>query len=375
MDLFTLIAAGIIAAIAGVVRGITGFGGAMVMAPPLALLLGPKLAVPVILVLESVAAAPMLIQTRHLVHWKMIGAILLAACVTVPLGVLALVAIDPAITRRIIAVTVIVFAVILLRGWRYAGRPRLATSVGLGAVSGAMLGATSIGGPPVILYLLSGPDPIETTRANLTLYVAVSSLIGVIMLWHQGVFDARAGWMSVLLAPAYYVGLLIGLRLFPRFSDTLPSVHVDAADRRFDRDPACLIALRRWRSKVAPIKANTRRASATREKFMEADRYSISELANDVKRVCAESDNEHQILSRVRPLARRAALSKSTWLEDRMYEADATQGFGVHLIHEEPDHTIAILALAGCRTEVRRHTITAHGRSLPVSTGRRRTSF
>ena len=79
---------------------------------------------------------------------------------------------------------------------------------------------------------------------------------------------------------------------------------------------------------------------------MEADRYSISELANDVKRVCAESDNEHQILSRVRPLARRAALSKSTWLEDRMYEADATQGFGVHLIHEEPDHTIAILALA-----------------------------
>jgi predicted metal-dependent enzyme (double-stranded beta helix superfamily) len=79
---------------------------------------------------------------------------------------------------------------------------------------------------------------------------------------------------------------------------------------------------------------------------MEADRYSISELANDVKRVCAESENEHQILSRLRPLARRAALSKSSWLEDRMYEADATQGFGVHLIHEEPDHTIAILALA-----------------------------
>ena len=81
------------------------------------------------------------------------------------------------------------------------GAPRLATSVGLGAVSGAMLGATSIGGPPVILYLLSGPDPIETTRANLTLYVAVTSLIGVAMLWHQGVFDARAGRMSLLLRP------------------------------------------------------------------------------------------------------------------------------------------------------------------------------
>ncbi len=83
-----------------------------------------------------------------------------------------------------------------------------------------MPGATSIGGPPVILYLLSGPDPIETTRANLTLYVAVTSLIGVAILWQQGVFDARAGWTSVLLTLPYYLGLLFGLRLFPRFSDT-----------------------------------------------------------------------------------------------------------------------------------------------------------
>ena len=78
---------------------------------------------------------------------------------------------------------------------------------------------------------------------------------------------------------------------------------------------------------------------------MEAE-YSIPQLVADVKRVCAQCDDERQILSQVRPLARRAALSKSTWLEDRMYEADLTQGFGVHLLHEEPDHTIAILALA-----------------------------
>ena len=173
-----------------------------------------------VLVLESVAAAPMLWQTRHLVHWKMIGAILLAACVTVPLGVMALVAIDPVTTRRLIAITVIVFAIVLLRGWRYAGRPRLATSLGLGAVSGTMLGATSIGGPPVILYLLSGPDPIETTRANLTLYVTVTSLVGVFLLWHKGIFDADGWRASLWLAPAYYAGLVGGVRLFPRFSDT-----------------------------------------------------------------------------------------------------------------------------------------------------------
>ncbi len=192
----------------------------MVMSPPLAVLFGPQLAVPVVLLLESLVATPMLVQTRHLVHWHMIGAILLAACATVPLGTWILVGTDPLVTRRAIAITVIVFALALLRGWRYAGRPRLATSLGLGAVSGTMLGATSIGAPPVILYLLSGPDPIERTRANLTLYVTVISLAGAAMLWHYGVLGARAGWTTLCLAPAYYAGLVGGVRLFPRLSDT-----------------------------------------------------------------------------------------------------------------------------------------------------------
>jgi uncharacterized membrane protein YfcA len=220
MEPITLATAIAIAAAAGVVRGITGFGGAMVMSPPLALLLGARLTVPVVLLLESIVAAPMLLQTRRNVDWPVIGAILAAACVTVPLGTLILVAVDPVIIRRAIAVTVIVFALLLLRGWRYAGRPRRATSLGLGAVCGGMLGATSIGGPPVILYLLSGPSPIETTRANLTLYVTVTSLVGIVMLWQHGMFDAAALQASLWLAPAYYVGLLAGVRLFARFTDT-----------------------------------------------------------------------------------------------------------------------------------------------------------
>jgi uncharacterized protein len=73
------LAAAAIAMVAGAVRGISGFGGAMVMAPPLALLLGPALAVPVVLVLESIAATPMLLQTRREVRWPVVGPILGAA--------------------------------------------------------------------------------------------------------------------------------------------------------------------------------------------------------------------------------------------------------------------------------------------------------
>ena len=212
--------AGLVAVVAGVIRGITGFGGAMVMSPPLALLLGPRVTVPVVLLLEGLAALPMLWQTRRLVHWRTIGPILAAACVTVPLGGHVLVSADALTLRRAIAATVIVFALLLLRGWRYGGPQRLGTSVGLGGLSGAMIGATSVGAPPVILYLLSGPDPVATTRANLTFFLAGISVAALVMLWTRDVLDLRSAWVALAFAPGYYCGLIAGSRLFSRFNYT-----------------------------------------------------------------------------------------------------------------------------------------------------------
>jgi uncharacterized membrane protein YfcA len=215
----TLALAGFVAFLAGVVRGITGFGGAMVMAPPLALLLGPRIMVPVTLLLEGIAAMPMLWQTRAQLRWRTIGPILAACCVTVPLGGYVLIAADAVTLRRGIAAIVIAFSLLLLRGWRYSGPQRPGTSIGLGAVSGVMLGATSIGAPAVILYLLSGPDPIATTRANLTFYLVGSCLAALVILGLQGVLDSTQVLVALLFTPGYFIGLLLGTRLFSRFDD------------------------------------------------------------------------------------------------------------------------------------------------------------
>ena len=191
----------------------------MVMAPPLALLLGPRVAVPVTMLLEGIAAAPMLWQTRDVVRWRTIGPIMVAACATVPVGGYVLVTADPLTLRRIIAATVIVFALLLLRGWRYSGPRRLGTGLGLGGLCGIMSGATSIGAPPVILYLLSGPDPIATTRANLTYFLIGLSIATLLMLWTQAVLDARSALIALAFTPGYVVGLLAGTKLFSRFND------------------------------------------------------------------------------------------------------------------------------------------------------------
>lgn len=74
--------------------------------------------------------------------------------------------------------------------------------------------------------------------------------------------------------------------------------------------------------------------------------YSIQDLVTDLRRITSETTNEHQILSRIRPLARQAALSRDSWLEKRFYAADSGQGFGLHMLHEEPDHSLAVFAVS-----------------------------
>jgi predicted metal-dependent enzyme (double-stranded beta helix superfamily) len=76
------------------------------------------------------------------------------------------------------------------------------------------------------------------------------------------------------------------------------------------------------------------------------DAYSIPELVADLKRIRAETADEREVISRVRPLAVRAARAKDSWLKKSHYEADAEQGFGVSLLHEEPDHSLAVFAIS-----------------------------
>lgn len=209
----------LIALTGGLVRGTTGFGAAMVMTPPLALLVGARTAVPVTLLLETFAAAPMLPAALALARWRVIAPICASAVLTVPAGALLLALASPLTLRRLIAATVILFSLALLSGRQYKGPQRLPTSVGLGALSGTMLGATSIGAPPVILYLLSGPDAVPVTRANLTLYVVVISAAGLVMLGFNGLLTMATLQQAAVLSMPFAGGVIAGSKLFARFSD------------------------------------------------------------------------------------------------------------------------------------------------------------
>ena len=170
----------------------------------------------------------------------MLAYLTVPAIFTVPLGGYLLLVLDPTIARRLIAGIVVVSSLALLSGIRYSGTPRPSTSVALGSVVGVLLGATSVGAPPAILYLLSGPDPPAVTRANLTVFVTAISVIGLVVLVVAGAIPGPL-WTSIgLLAAPYLVATWLGSHLVheaqwaPRAP---PGIELHAGDRPDRPDP------------------------------------------------------------------------------------------------------------------------------------------
>lgn len=221
MTLEIIVAALILAGLAGLMRGVTGFGGAMVLAAPLAVLVGPQQAVLTAVLLEAFAAGQMVPDALRTGTVRMLLPIWLAAGLTVPIGSYLLITVDPELMRRGIAVVVVMFGLVMLKGFRYQGPPRLPTSLAVGAASGVLAGATSLGGPPVILYLLSGPQSISVTRANLTLTIMMVSIATVLALWVGGVLDLPGIGFALLLAPLFFLGVRCGGRVFRHLDERL----------------------------------------------------------------------------------------------------------------------------------------------------------
>ena len=72
---------------------------------------------------------------------------------------------------------------------------------------------------------------------------------------------------------------------------------------------------------------------------------SLDRYIEELRDVLSATEDEEQIIARVGPLAQRVAQAKD-WLQPKHYETDAEQGFGVHLLHEEPDHSMAVFLVA-----------------------------
>jgi uncharacterized membrane protein YfcA len=214
-------AAAAVALLAGVTRGFSGFGGAMIYMPLIAMIYDPRIAAVTILIVDFVSATPFAIAEIRRCTWREVGPLSVAMAAGLPVGVWLLIVLDPIVLRWCIAAMVLSAVPVLASGWRYHGAPRLPLTIGVGLFSGVSAGAVLIAGPPVILYWLGGGGSARTVRANLMVFFMICDVILVAIFGYASLFEPRPLALSVLLGVPYLAGMGLGSRFFHGASDRL----------------------------------------------------------------------------------------------------------------------------------------------------------
>lgn len=204
---------------AGMAKGMTGFGSALVMVPVLSLLYGPAAAIVVLNLIDMPAALPMMPKAIRRCTWRPVLLLLLGAAVGFPLGAQVLLIADPEVLKQVIAGTVLLVAVVMATGWRYRGRPTPPLTSAAGLMGGLMGGATGLGGPPVVLFWLGTQRDGGTVRANLLVYFMLNGVVGIVTLAAVGLFTLETAVLAASLAPVFGAGLWAGGRCFGLLSD------------------------------------------------------------------------------------------------------------------------------------------------------------
>jgi uncharacterized membrane protein YfcA len=215
------IAAAAVAGLAGLVRGFSGFGGALIYMPLVASIYEPRIAAVSILLVDFFSTWPFAIAEIRRCNWREVWPISAAMALGVPFGTWALIVLDPIVLRWAIAFMVLSLLLPLAAGWRFRRAPTVPMTLGVGFFAGIAGGAVQIAGPPVILYWLSRAGSAVTVRANVMVFFLLLGIILIAAYAWQGLFGAQALALSALLGVPYLLGVGIGSYFFRGVSDVL----------------------------------------------------------------------------------------------------------------------------------------------------------
>jgi predicted metal-dependent enzyme (double-stranded beta helix superfamily) len=76
-----------------------------------------------------------------------------------------------------------------------------------------------------------------------------------------------------------------------------------------------------------------------------SDSYSLDQYVHDLRTITAQESDPITITERVAPLAKKFAQTPG-WLRPEHRECDMEQGFGVHLLHEDTNHDLAVFLVS-----------------------------
>lgn len=206
---------------AAYIRGLTGFGMAIILVPLLGLIVTPGEAV-VLGILLQVLIGPVGLKIIY-ADADRESALTIAgyAMLATPIGIWLLTQASPDAARLLIAIIAIAAFLAVLLPQQPGFRPGPKETATTGIASGILTGFAAMPGPPVVPYYLRQQMPPTTARASMMLVFFATAIAGTISSFALGLASGKLVWLSILLFPPMLFGNWLGGKSFGKVPVTL----------------------------------------------------------------------------------------------------------------------------------------------------------
>ena len=199
---------------ASLVRGFSGFGFSASSVSLLSFILPPKEIVPIILLLEIIASFFMIPSIWNKINWKFVLFLLVGVLFGTPLGIHLLSVLQPKLTHLIISITVLIFAFLLLRGYKNRDINHNLSKFFVGVIAGTVNGFGTLAGLPIALYFLIIAAEPAVIRASLAALFFFTDFYALLLAYFKDILDYKIFYRTLPLILVVPIGVYIGTKLF-----------------------------------------------------------------------------------------------------------------------------------------------------------------
>jgi uncharacterized membrane protein YfcA len=184
--------------VAFIVRGLSGFGSAMIGIGGLTLVLPPVQVVPAFFALELLTTVNLLPGVWRRIDWRSLRWVIAGCAVTTPVGLTLLAHLDPDPMRLVVSGCLATIALLMRSGGAQRFTPRTTPgplgALAAGGASGLLNGAAGIPGPPAIVFYFATTGT-AVSRASLVAFFLFTDGYGLAWAGGAGLL-AGVGWNS-----------------------------------------------------------------------------------------------------------------------------------------------------------------------------------
>lgn len=217
----TTIAVGLLAALlAGSISGLSGFGYALVSVPLLLTVYEPTTVIVVLAFIGIFTNALVVADSFRSVEGRALASLLPWSALGLLAGVELLRLAEAVYIELAAGLLVIVFSVMLLRGWMLPGlKGRLGPMIA-GTSAGVMSTSTGLGGPPIVMLFAARKLALDAFRATNAAYFTILACLTLSLLLFRGMVQWNYLGIAALLVPAAFLGKTLGTWTAGRLSSS-----------------------------------------------------------------------------------------------------------------------------------------------------------